>query len=263
MRSCKGLAEFDERLFLFSALPDFARRFGMMAYAAVTLAVAALGEVFALDLGFFRVVGISVTAVGALILLLDTTFYWSPWRVLWRWFPSLNGLLFPDLNGVWVGKTSSNWPVIKAMRDAAASKQAADLTVIERSRLQDDVMVVEIRASLTKLVLVGFLSSTRGRSETTSASASRSPQTGDIRLSYFFGQATPDPELTDQDRHSGAAELVVEHGDFISASGEYWTRRSWRGGMNTAGRLELRKVSDRHAASTKKLSEYAEVASDA
>lgn len=258
MRSRKGLTLLDERLFLFPALPDIARRFGLMAYAAVTLAVAALGEALALDWGYLRVVGVSATAGGAIILLLSTTSYWSPWRVLWRWFPALNGLLFPDLNGVWVGKTSSNWPVIKAMRDAAASNQAADLAVIERTGLQDDVMVVEIKASLIKLVVVGFLSSTQGRSETTSASVSRSPQTGDIRLSYFFGQTTPNPALTDQDRHSGAAELVLEHGDFSSASGEYWTRRSWRGGMNTAGHLELRKVTDRYDASKKKLRDYAD-----
>lgn len=248
---------------MFSALPEIARRFGLMAYAAITLAVAVLNQAFVLDWGFFRVIGISAAAGGALILLLGTTFFWSPWRVLWRWFPVLNGLLFPDLNGVWVGKTSSNWPVMKAMRDAAASKQAADLAVIERTALQDNVVVVEIKASLIKLVVVGFLSSTKGRSETTSASASRSSQTGDIRLNYFFGQTTPDPALTDQDRHSGAAELVIEQGNFGYASGEYWTRRSWRGGMNTAGRLELRKVTDRYDASKKTLSDYADDARDA
>lgn len=243
---------------MFSALPDVARRFGLMAYAALVLGVAAFGEAFALNWGFFRVAGISATVGGALILLFGMTSYWSPWRMLWRMFPALNGLFYPDLNGVWVGKTSSNWPVIKAFRGAAASEQGADLATVERTGLQDDVMVVEIKASLLKLVVVGFPTSTRGRSETTSATAARSAQTGDIRVSYFFGQTTPDPESTDEEKHSGAAELVIEHGDFAHAKGEYWTRRSWRRGMNTAGRLELRKVTDRYDASKKKLSDYAD-----
>ena len=48
------------------------------------------------------------------------TGYWAPWRILWRIIPMLNGL-FPDLNGVWVGSTRSNWPTIKRLVESTQS----------------------------------------------------------------------------------------------------------------------------------------------
>ena len=41
----------------------------------------------------------------------------------------------------------------------------------------------------------------------------------------------------------GAANLVIDPDDLETAEGVYWMRRSWKTGLNTAGRLDLRRFS--------------------
>jgi hypothetical protein len=52
-------------------------------------------------------------------------------------------------------------------------------------------------------------------------------------------QQTPHPAATDEETHLGAADLALTADDHSKAEGTYWTRRSWRTGRNTAGKLEL------------------------
>ena len=53
---------------------------------------------------------------------------------------------------------------------------------------------------------------------------------------------TAGPALADEALHPGAARLDVDT-DKWRLKGEYWTRRSWRSGFNTAGILEVKRVS--------------------
>lgn len=49
---------------------------------------------------------------------------------------------------------------------------------------------------------------------------------------------------TDEETHLGAADLALTE-DYSRAEGTYWTRRSWRTGRNTAGTLDLARLSQR------------------
>ena len=87
------------------------------------------------------------------------------------------------------------------------------------------------------------LSSTDGQSYSIAAKPRRDQHSGHLHLSYVFEQTTPDHAITDEERHMGAANLVIDPDDLETAEGVYWTRRSWKTGLNTAGRLDLRRFS--------------------
>ncbi len=73
----------------------------------------------------------------------------------------------------------------------------------------------------------------------------RHQHTGQVHLSYVYRQQTPNHATTDEESHLGAADLVLTIGDHSRAEGTYWTRRSWRTGRNTAGTLELTRLSQK------------------
>lgn len=174
--------------------------------------------------------------------------YWAPWRVLWRMIPALNRWVFPDLNGIWLGTTGSNWPTIKKMFEAAQAHRTIDK--IDKDELhstpeQHDAIALQITASLFSIKLAAGLSSTDGQSCSVTAKPRRDQHSGRIHLNYVYEQSTPDPSITDGDQHMGAAELTIDLDDLEKGEGVYWTRRSWKIGLNTAGSLELRRVSYR------------------
>ncbi|MDT0683554.1 hypothetical protein RM543_12725 [Roseicyclus sp. F158] len=182
--------------------------------------------------------------LGVLLILggfFGPTCYWAPWRILWRWIPKLNDL-FPDLNGVWVGSTSSNWPTIKRLVEAAQSDDRTTEQELHDLPEQQDAMAVRFTNSLFKLQMRAGLSSTNGESFSITAKPWRNQNTGRIHLSYVYRQQTPNHAITDEQAHLGAADLELVTEDYRRAEGTYWTRRAWRTGRNTAGILELSKV---------------------
>lgn len=166
------------------------------------------------------------------------TGYWAPWRILWCLIPKLNDW-FPDLNGVWVGSTSSNWPTIKRLVEAAQSDDRTTEQELHDLPEQRDAMAVRITNSLFKLQVQAGLSSTNGVSFSITAKPWRDQQTGRIHLSYVYRQQTPNHAMTDEEAHLGSADLELVAEDYRRAEGTYWTRRAWRTGRNTAGILEL------------------------
>lgn len=171
------------------------------------------------------------------------TSYWAPWRFVWRCFPRLNGW-FPDLNGMWVGSTSSNWPTIQKLLATAQSHDKTTEQELHDHPEQRDAMAVRITNSLFTLRICAGLSSTNGESHTITAKPWRHQHTGQIHLSYVYEQTTPNRAATDEETHLGAADLALAD-DCSRAEGTYWTRRSWRTGRNTAGKLELARLSRR------------------
>lgn len=169
------------------------------------------------------------------------TGYLAPWRILWRWFPRLNDW-FPDLNGVWVGSTLSNWPTIKRLVEAAQSSDIISEQELHDIPEQQDAMAVKFTNSLFKLQVQAGLSSTNGESFSITAKPWRNQHTGRIHLSYIYRQQSPNHAITDEEAHLGAADLELTAEDYGRAVGTYWTRRAWRTGRNTAGTLELSKV---------------------
>lgn len=172
------------------------------------------------------------------------TSYWAPWRFVWRLFPRLNGW-FPDLNGVWVGSTTSNWPTIKKLTETAQSHDKTTEQELHDLPEQRDAMAVRITNSLFILRICAGLSSTNGESHSITAKAWRHQHTGRIHLSYVYEQQTPDHAATDEENHLGAADLALTAEDHSRAEGVYWTKRRWRTGRNTAGKLELTRLSQR------------------
>jgi hypothetical protein len=196
--------------------------------------------------------------LGALLLLsgiFGPTGYWAPWRAIWRLCPKLNNW-FPDLNGVWVGSTSSNWPTIKKLIETAQSDEKTTDRELHDIPEQLDAMAVELTNSLFKLQVSAGLSSTNGLSRSITAKPWRNQHTGRIHLSYVYKQQTPNHAVTDEETHLGAADLELISADFTRAEGTYWTRRAWRTGRNTAGTLALERLSPR-VERNKTLQQYA------
>lgn len=219
--------------------------------AATALMIVVGLAVYADDLGAW--VGVTVSEsvvvrylpVGALMVfgvVFGLSAYWAPWRFLWRRAPMLNRVVFPDLNGVWVGTTASNWPTIEKMRDAAIKEGALDLAELYETAERHDAIAVEITASLYSFRLATGLSSMDATSYSITARPWKCQHTTRIHLAYVYEQETKDPPATDEERHMGAADLVYDPASPDKLEGVYWTRRRWIEGLNTAGRLRLRRV---------------------
>lgn len=212
----------------------------LIIYSFVVLAVLKLCDIFDFsEITIFRLLALVV--VFAVTYFLGASFHYSGWRMIWRKFPALNKLLFPDLNGIWLGSSNSNWPVIKQMKDRALSDEKITEEELEKIDLQHDDMAIEIKASLFKIKVLGKLSSTNGNSYSLSSTMYKKEDAELVNLAYIYEQVTPDPKRMDQDTHIGAASLSWNACVPNELTGVYWTRRSWRQGLNTAGRINLKK----------------------
>lgn len=201
----------------------------------------------------------SVTGGFALVLflLLGMSWYWCPWRIIWRWFPVLNERLYPDLNGVWYGTTRSNWSVISKLREAADRGAKIDLAELDNVDLQAGAIAMQVKSSFFGISIRSKTEATGGDSTTITARADSFPDDHKLELSYLYRQATPEPRSTDEESHVGAAVLEVKPGDTPIMEGHYWTRRKWREGSNTAGLIRVEQVSARHVPASVDLLEFA------
>lgn len=178
----------------------------------------------------------------ALLMLAGMSGRFAPWRLLWQAIPGFNHWFYPDLNGTWEGTTSSNWPVVKSMFDAATDKGGLDPAALESIPLQDDRITVTIKASLFSFRLTAKLSNTGGTSHSRTALVAKDPHRDTFQLQYLFSQDTPDAGLQDDASHLGAVTVDLDL-DRWEMNGYYWTRRKWRAGLSTAGKLTLQRVS--------------------
>lgn len=229
------------------------------AFKILLILVGAYFIVWALAVSPSGVIGYARTlslASAALIVLTSLVFglhgSYSPWRWLWRRLPVLSNWFFPDLNGLWVGKVYSNWPIIDGLRNGPPQENS-DLSVSDQAPefLEIDAVFC-IRATLFDVsISAQFGSSQNGEpsnaSETDFVLVQRKPSDGRVHLKYSYSQYTPNPEASDESWHPGAGclHLNVKNGE-STLSGSYWTLRRWQEGLNTAGRLIVSKISDRH-----------------
>lgn len=187
--------------------------------------------------------GLPIILLGLFGAFFGPTRYWAPWRILWRIWPGLNKY-FPDLNGIWVGTTNSNWPTIDALTTAAKSKRKITEQDLQDIDEQEDAIAMQITNSLFALNVKAGLSSTDGISNSITAKPWRHQHTQCVHLSYVYEQLTTKPSHTDEEKHLGAADLSITSNDNTNADGTYWTRRSWITGRNTAGRLSMKRISE-------------------
>lgn len=170
----------------------------------------------------------------ALLVLGGSSKYWSPWRIAWRCCSWLNDAAFPDLNGDWEGTTCSNWSVISKLKEHATGEGKLDLATLDEIELQEDRITLSIQASLFRLSVTARLHGTGSLSNSVTARVLKDEARNEFDLSYIYRQETPEAGLLDEASHLGAAVLRYEPKN-DTLSGQYWTKRSWRQGLNTAG----------------------------
>jgi hypothetical protein len=142
--------------------------------------------------------------------------------------------ILPDISGRWVGGTESNWPQISAR--IKADNQAAP------PETQITPVSVTIKARLLSVGMTLESDTRYSNSETIAVSVLKHGAKDGVRLAYIYENYTPHPEPTDSGHHYGAAcvDLFVRNGH-QSLEGNYWTNRNWEKGLNTAGRIILRR----------------------
>ncbi len=117
-------------------------------------------------------------------------------------------------------------------------EEAGHVGPLDQVPLQDDEIELKITASFFRLRVEGKLSNTGGTSHSISAHVCWNDDLERFELGYLYNQNTPAPRQTDESLHLGAAYLILDM-EAETLSGEYWTKRSWRSGLNTAGLLEV------------------------
>lgn len=199
---------------------------------------------------------VSTITIGTVLIvwgIFGVHFSFAPWRWLWLKWPVLSRVFYPDLNGLWAGKMHSNWPILERLRDAAQHDGGLDLRLMADEALLERDVVFEIKAHLfgchIRAVFSGADDATMmNHSDTEFVLAKRNTKTKELSLSYLYTQNTPNGSATDERTHPGAAKLSFRLiDDEPCLFGDYWTDRRWRDGLNTAGQLKLRRVSDQHA----------------
>jgi hypothetical protein len=190
-------------------------------------------------LQWLRHVATALTATGLIVVVLGNKRVFCP---LWRLQP-VQTLLFPYIAGQWEGQIFSNWPVMAAMSSAfidgseAHSSSDLDVGVIGTA---DKPIKVLIEADLFRIRIRLRTADDYSTSRTIFVTPRRS--LGVAELLYIFQNDTPLPVNTDALSHLGAAFLQVLSKDGQQViEGTYWTARNWTKGLNTAGRIVLRR----------------------
>jgi hypothetical protein len=188
-----------------------------------------------------------VVAAVDVILLIGLTnpvwrFFWNSTGPLGRW---LSKKIYPDLNGTYDVVLESNWPVVKRMLDASR-KDAERFDPFNLDQPAPDLQRVELEATIEQSwfeICMRMYPKAAGAviksSRTLVTVPLSSTPTKDKELVYLFEQANEQRAPTDDERFYGAARLVIDPVVPGRLSGEYWNNRSWRRGVNAAGRLTL------------------------
>ncbi len=179
---------------------------------------------------------------------LCTVFVLTPlWRALWL-FPLIRKRL-PLLDGEWRGVQTSNWPIIQALKDGAKSPRRGidvDDAATDFPALLNTEVEVTI-ASTFFTIRMDLQTAGTGYQNSTLKAAVLTPETDKARgrLTYVFEGRVPIPRSTDVDRFDGAADLDIRQDTGgLTLGGCVWTNRNWSKGLNTAGRIVLRREID-------------------
>lgn len=181
---------------------------------------------------FWRIASSSVSIAGLAMLGLGQT----PVFTLLCKFPLIRHI-FPPIDGIWIAKLNSNFPVIARGFNL---EPPSDAPVITKFTIKARLFNVRI-SSVSISPKPGYM-----RSNTTAFRISKCSQTERIVIHYVYDAFVGDPKESDVDRFYGAARLtVIEEDNEIQLEGTYWTDRNWQKGFNTAGSIKL----ERHAIS--------------
>jgi hypothetical protein len=169
-------------------------------------------------------------------------FFWNNTGPLGRW---LSKKIYPDLNGTYDVILESNWPIVKRMLDASR-KEAERFDPFNLDQPAPDLQRMELEATIEQSwfdICMRMYPKAAGAVIKSSRTLVTIPLSGtttkDKELVYLFEQENEQRAPTDDERFYGAARLVIDPVVPGKLSGEYWNNRSWRRGVNAAGRLTL------------------------
>lgn len=174
------------------------------------------------------------------------------WRSLWR-VPGLGAQLadwiFPDLNGVRDVELSSNWPRVDAMQTAAKDVSAPrfDANNYESVPLgvpqKFTATINQDWTSVTMKLTPQADKAVMRESQTIAFDLVRGPNR-QPQIAYVYDQKNRAENVasTDENDVPGAA-LVTVAPDGRTMQGNYFTRRNWLKGLNTAGEVKFRRLS--------------------
>lgn len=170
----------------------------------------------------------TITFVVFLFTALDYTGWWR-----WAWTPNrlidLNALIFPDLNGSWHGSLISN-----RKREGQENGSCPELDQKQRAVFGCYSIDVAVSMSLfsTKIRL------DLGPTHSESKGVSLVREGDEFHVTYLF-LATPPVGPA----FNGAATLDGKVDALRNLTGHYWTDRGWEANEQSAGHVNLDKVS--------------------
>ena len=154
---------------------------------------------------------IAVSGAAALQLVLTGWLYFG-WRRLWRWFPALNHLVYPDMGGEW--NIEIHWQDPKDSGVVGA-----------KATIRQDFLRISMEVT-----------SPSSDSQTLIAQPKRDPESG-VPLLYYVYVVTPKSMGSSADSpYFGAAILRFSKADGGKLSGNYWTTKQTTGHFSLSGR---------------------------
>ena len=199
---------------------------------AVVLATDSIG--FLKDIPQFSVVSISVMTVSALLFFIGESPLF-PWLcskpVIWR--------LFPNIDGNYDVEISSNWSVINSRNECSKANNSANNDV----KLFKKTGKAKITSRLTRITMRLDMDDKYLTSETVVCSLQRKQGENFPTLYYVYESHVTTPKSTDSQHHLGTGRISIPlEPRPVLMEGNYWTDRNWHLGLNTAGRIKLRRI---------------------
>jgi hypothetical protein len=184
----------------------------------------------------------------ALALIFAGVFYPPARKWLWG-LPWLGGALrnqvFEDLDGEWSVEIESNWPTISALLKASSDAATKPFDPVKFPETIPEPAISKFEATIAmgwEKAEVTFHPNAQTplrQSRTIVFELIRKCADYPARVFWGFRQFNTGVESTDEDNFLGAAMLDVLSADELR--GVYWNNRSWRKGLNAAGRITMRR----------------------
>lgn len=200
------------------------------------LAIALATNFFGLlpEIPYVTATSIYVIMISAILFVIgETPLFPKLCRLLGMW------RLFPNIDGTYEVEVSSNWSVIKALNEGHEPEVSSDGRVALFKRVGKATITARLsRIDMNVAMDDGYLTS-----ETVTCSLLRDKGERQPVLFYIYESYVSEPKNTDSDRHLGTARVTVPlEREPTVLVGNYWTDRNWHLGLNTAGRIRLRRI---------------------
>lgn len=156
------------------------------------------------DSQFYTIFRVAVSGAFLLNLVLVVTL-WVGWKSIWKHMPSLNTLLFPDLNGLW------------------------DMTIHWHGSNREGKVSAEATIKQNFLKISMEVASEGSDSETMLAHPKQDPESGRPMLYYMYRVIPKQKGAKSGDVYHGAAILKLSNKTINELSGNYFTSQKTYG----------------------------------